>query len=106
MAKVTAAARGRLGARPVAGARCRPAGCRGPQRRRAAWVRPTRAKNDEGKEEVVETPEKAEEPKLTAGGLAELVGLGMGIPVPASVEIDMEKKQLIAEFEANNFVSS
>ena len=40
------------------------------------------------------------------GGLAELVGLGMGIPVPASVEIDMEKKQLIAEFEANNFVSS
>ena len=52
----------------------------------------------------METPEKAEEPKLTAGGLAELVGLGMGIPVPASVEIDMEKKQLIAEFEANNFV--
>ena len=88
----------------MVGASCRPAGCRGPQRRRAAWVRPTRAKNDEGKEEVVETPEKAEEPKLTAGGLAELVGLGMGIPVPASVEIDMEKKQLIAEFEANNFV--
>ena len=50
----------------MAGARCRPAGCRGPQRRRAAWVRPTRAKDDEGKEEVVETPEKAEEPKLTA----------------------------------------
>merc|ERR1712157_11275 len=57
-----------------------------------------RAKDKEGEE-----PAQAEEPKLTLGGLAELVGLGMGVPVPAKVELDMEKKQLIAEFEANNF---
>ena len=46
---------------------------------------------------------KAEEPKLTAGGLAELIGLGMGVPVPSSVELDTKNKKLIAEFEANNF---
>lgn len=37
-----------------------------------------------------------------AGSLVELIGLGMGAPVPASVEYDSERKVVRLEFEANN----
>ncbi|QDZ21469.1 hypothetical protein HOP50_05g39960 [Chloropicon primus] len=88
------------------GRRCRRAGRQASLREeggrpRASWIQPLRAK--EAEEDVSAEDQKAEEPKLTAGGLAELVGLGMGLPVPAKTTYDPEKKQIVAEFEANNF---
>ena len=80
----------------------------GPQSRLARWAagatRVTAAAGRRGGREVRRqageeagggaepeaSPSKEEEPKLTAGGLAELIGFGLGLPVPASVELDKE----------------
>ena len=60
-----------------------------------------------------EAPEAAEEEggkkkgrgndKLTLGSFIELVGFGLGAPVPSSIEFDNERKVVKMEFEANNF---
>lgn len=41
--------------------------------------------------------------KLTAGSLIELIGFGLGAPVPSAIEFDREKKVVRMDFEANNF---
>ena len=59
--------------------------------RRGPRVVQRRAGEEAGAEAEPEaSPSKEEEPKLTAGGLAELIGFGLGLPVPASVELDKE----------------
>ena len=61
-----------------------------PDRRGAREVR-RRAGEEAGAEAEPEaSTSKEEEPKITAGGLAELIGFGLGLPVPASVELDKE----------------
>ena len=59
--------------------------------RRGPRVVQRRAGEEAGAEpEASPSKEEEEEPKLTAGGLAELIGFGLGLPVPASVELDKE----------------
>ncbi|CAG9467742.1 unnamed protein product [Pedinophyceae sp. YPF-701] len=41
--------------------------------------------------------------KLTVGSFAELVGFGLGLPVPAEVKLDKERWVVKADFESNNF---
>ena len=40
--------------------------------------------------------------RARAGSLIELIGMGMGAPMPASIEYDSERKVVRMEFEANN----
>lgn len=99
--------------------------------RRGPWVFRRKAREEDAVEDEPASTSRAEEPKITAGGLAELIGFGLGLPVPASVELDKENwkvgsgapralplpqgeasvtrgltpgsAQVNAEFEANNF---
>ena len=57
--------------------------------RRGPWVR-RKAREEDAVEDEPASTSGAEEPKITAGGLAELIGFGLGLPVPASVELDKE----------------